>query len=290
MIKKAEYWQDYECIDAGDFEKLERWQNIILRRPDPLAIWAKNPSTDWQNYDAIYHRSKAGGGYWEYRKKIPDYWFIHYQNLTFKVAPTNFKHTGLFPEQAVNWDWMQHLIQDRVKQGKVTKILNLFAYTGAASLACSLAGADEVVHVDAAKGMVQWAKENRNYSHLEKHKIRFIVEDCLKFVEREKRRGHRYHGILMDPPSYGRGPNGEMWKFEQEVRKLIQNASQLLDQDACFFLVNSYTSGFSATVFANLLNTTSLPNGNIETGELALPISSRNIVLPAGIYARWQKK
>lgn len=290
MIKKAENWQDYECIDAGDFEKLERWKDVVLRRPDPLAIWPKNKNINWNQYDAIYHRSKSGGGSWEFKKPIQDHWSVHYKQLRFKVSPTGFKHTGLFPEQGANWDWMTDLIQERVQARKETRILNLFAYTGGATLACAQAGADEVVHVDASKGMVQWAKENRDLSHLQDKKIRFIVEDCLKFVEREKRRGRTYHGILMDPPSYGRGPNGEMWKFEKEVVSLIQQTIQLLDEDACFFLVNSYTTGFSSTVFENLFKTCSLPEGNVETGELALPISSRDLVLPAGIYARWQKK
>lgn len=290
MIKKAENWQDYECIDAGDFEKLERWKDVVLRRPDPLAIWPKNKNINWNQYDAIYHRSKSGGGSWEFKQPIQDHWSVHYKQLRFKVSPTGFKHTGLFPEQGANWDWMTDLIQERVQARKETRILNLFAYTGGATLACAQAGADEVVHVDASKGMVQWAKENRDLSHLQDKKIRFIVEDCLKFVEREKRRGRTYHGILMDPPSYGRGPNGEMWKFEKEVVSLIQQTIQLLDEDACFFLVNSYTTGFSSTVFENLFKTCSLPEGNVETGELALPISSRDLVLPAGIYARWQKK
>lgn len=290
MIKKAENWQDYECIDAGDFEKLERWKDVVLRRPDPLAIWPKNKNINWNQYDAIYHRSKSGGGSWEFKKPIQDHWSVHYKQLRFKVSPTGFKHTGLFPEQGANWDWMTDLIQERVQARKETRILNLFAYTGGATLACAQAGADEVVHVDASKGMVQWAKENRDLSHLQDKKIRFIVEDCLKFVEREKRRGRTYHGILMDPPSYGRGPNGEMWKFEKEVVSLIQQTIQLFDEDACFFLVNSYTTGFSSTVFENLFKTCSLPEGNVETGELALPISSRDLVLPAGIYARWQKK
>ena len=288
MIKKAENWNDYECIDAGDFEKLERWKEVILRRPDPLAIWPKNKKVNWNQYDAIYHRSKSGGGSWSFKQKLPNYWTIGYQNLRFKVSPTGFKHTGLFPEQAANWDWMHDLIQGR--QGKETRILNLFAYTGGATLACAEAGASEVVHVDASKGMVQWAKENRDFSHLQNHKIRFIVEDCLKFVEREKRRGRTYHGILMDPPSYGRGPNGEMWKFEKEVMVLIEKTLAILDEDALFFLVNSYTTGFSSTVFENLFKTCPLPEGKIETGELGLPVSSRDIILPAGIYARWQKQ
>ena len=291
MIKKAENWNDYECIDAGDFEKLERWKEVILRRPDPLAIWPKNKKVNWNQYDAIYHRSKSGGGSWSFKQKLPNYWTIGYQNLRFKVSPTGFKHTGLFPEQAANWDWMHDLIQSR--QGKETRILNLFAYTGGATLACAEAGASEVVHVDASKGMVQWAKENRDLCGLQNNKIRFIVDDCLKFVEREKRRGHTYHGILMDPPSYGRGPNGEMWKFEKEVTRLIQACVEILDENSLFFLINSYTTGFSSIVLDNTLRTIILPNhpnGIVETGEIALPIANRDLLLPCGIYGSWQRK
>ena len=216
---------------------------------------------------------------------------MDYGNLTFKVSPTGFKHTGLFPEQAVNWDWMSSLI--RKHQDEELRILNLFAYTGGATMACAEAGAAEVVHVDASKGMVQWAKENRDLSHLEDRKIRFIVDDCLKFVEREARRGHTYHGILMDPPSYGRGPNGEMWKFEKEITGLIRACLKILDENALFFLINSYTTGFSSIVLEDLMKVMILPEhpeGTVETGEVALPVRDRDLLLPCGIYGRWQRK
>lgn len=290
MIKIAENWTDYRCIDAGDGEKLESWNGIILRRPDPQAIWPK--STDcplWNRADAFYHRSKSGGGSWEYRKKLPESWTVRYKELSLKVSLTGFKHTGIFPEQAANWDWMSDLIRSR--SGQPVRVLNLFAYTGAATMACAAAGAEEVVHVDASKGMVQWAKENRDLSGLTDRKIRFIVEDCLKFVQREARRGHTYHGILMDPPSYGRGPNGEMWKFEEEINKLIKETAKLLDQNALFFLINSYTTGFSSLALENMLSMTigkQFSNGSVSTGEIALPIEERKLLLPCGIYGRWQ--
>ena len=200
-------WKDYKLIDAGNGEKLESWNGVILRRPDPQAMWPINSSSSWNNVDGFYHRSDKGGGYWDFYKKLDDYWTVNYKDLTFKVSPTNFKHTGLFPEQAVNWDFMM----DKIKNSnRPIKVLNLFAYTGGATMACSRAGAIEVVHVDASKGMVSWAKENMSLSHLENNKIRFIVDDCLKFVLREARRGNKYDAIVMDPPSYGRGPNGEV--------------------------------------------------------------------------------
>lgn len=288
MKKCATNWKDYECIDAGNGEKLERWKDILLRRPDPQAVWhtQSNDST-WKNAHAVYHRSKKGGGQWEYKKDLPETWTIDYKELTFKVSPTGFKHTGLFPEQAVNWDWMQEAIRGANRE---IRVLNLFAYTGAATMACSSAGAAEVVHVDASKGMVQWAKENMQLCHLEDKSIRFIVDDVLKFVQREKRRGHTYHGILMDPPSYGRGPNGEMWKLEEQITELVESCLEILDQEPLFFLVNSYTTGFSSTVLENILSTTVLkkfPHGKVEAGEVGLPISRDNLTLPCGIYGRW---
>lgn len=291
MIYTASDWKDYQCLDAGDGEKLEIWKGITLRRPDPQAIWPKDKKSDWNAVDAHYHRSKAGGGSWEYKKKLPESWTIDYKGLTFKVSPTGFKHTGIFPEQAVNWDWMTNLIS--AHKDEEIRVLNLFAYTGCATMACSKAGAAEVVHVDASKGMVQWAKENRDLSSLTENKIRFIVDDCLKFVEREKRRGHTYHGILMDPPSYGRGPNGEMWKFEKEITALIKATTEILDDNALFYLINSYTTGFSSTVLDNLLKTMVLPahpNGKVETGEIAIPLQNRDLLLPCGIYGRWERK
>ncbi|MCF0109707.1 MAG: class I SAM-dependent methyltransferase [Erysipelotrichaceae bacterium] len=289
MIKLADNWKDYECIDAGNGEKLERWGKIVLRRPDPQAVWNTNHK-GWEKADAIYHRSKSGGGSWEMKKTLPEHWTIGYRGLTFKVSPTGFKHTGLFPEQAANWDWMMDMIEKN--KDKEIRILNLFAYTGGATMACSKAGAKEVVHVDASKGMVQWAKENMQLSHLEGNTIRFIVDDVLKFVKREQKRGHTYHGILMDPPSYGRGPNGEMWKLENQLNELIEETLKILDDDALFFLVNAYTTGFSNTVLSNILKTTVLtkfPNGTIETGEVGLPISKDDLVLPCGIYGKWTR-
>jgi len=291
MLKTADQWKDYVLLDAGNGEKLEQWRGVTLRRPDPQAIWpADTASAQWRQADAVYHRSSAGGGQWEYRKKLPESWNITYRDLTFRVSPTGFKHTGLFPEQAVNWDWMSELIRGHAEEE--IRVLNLFAYTGGATMACARAGAAEVVHVDAAKGMVNWAKDNRDLCHLEDHSIRFIVDDCLKFVEREQRRGHTYHGILMDPPSYGRGPNGEMWKFEKEITGLIQACLSILDPHALFFLINSYTTGFSSLVLADLLKTLVLPahpDGTVETGEVAIPVQSRDLLLPCGIYGRWQR-
>ena len=291
MIYKADQWKDYCCLDAGDGEKLEVWKDTVLRRPDPQAIWPKGKDKVWNKADAVYHRSNKGGGSWEYKKRLPEMWTVDYRDLTFKVSPTGFKHTGLFPEQAVNWDWMRSLIEEH--KDEEIRVLNLFAYTGGATMACSKAGAAEVVHVDASKGMVQWAKENRDLCGLEHNKIRFIVDDCLKFVEREKRRGHTYHGILMDPPSYGRGPNGEMWKFEKEIPHLIKACLDILDDNALFFLINSYTTGFSSIVLEDLLKTTVLkehPDGIVETGEIAIPLQNRDLLLPCGIYGRWQRK
>ena len=291
MLLKADKWKDYSCIDAGNGEKLEQWKGIVLRRPDPQAIWAVDNRTSWKKADAVYHRSKTGGGSWEYKKKLPESWTVNYRNLTFKVSPTGFKHTGLFPEQAANWDWMMDLIQSHKDEN--IRVLNLFAYTGGATMACAAAGAAEVVHVDASKGMVNWAKENRDLSGLQNAKIRFIVDDCLKFVEREKRRGHTYHGILMDPPSYGRGPNGEMWKIEKEITGLIQACMEILDDHALFFLINSYTTGFSSIVLDNMMKTMILPShpdGIVTTGEIAIPLQERDLLLPCGIVGRWERK
>ena len=284
MQRISNEWTNYECIDAGNGEKLERWGNIILRRPDPQAIWNVDKS-NWK-YDAFYHRSNKGGGYWEYINKLPEEWTITYKNLTFKVSPTNFKHTGIFPEQATNWDFMIEKIK---KCQKKVKVLNLFAYTGAATMACSSAGA-EVVHVDASKGMIEWAKENMKLSNLENNKIRFIVDDCLKFVEREYRRGNKYDAIIMDPPSYGRGPNKEVWKFEDNIYALINACIKILTDQPLFFLINSYTTGISNIVLENILKSTLLPlypNGKVDSGEVGLPITNNNLILPCGIYGRY---
>ncbi len=282
MIKLATNWKDYELLDAGNGEKLERWKDIILRRPDPQAVW-ETDYKGWDKADAIYHRHKSGGGYWEFKKKLPEFWTINYHDLTFKVSPTGFKHTGIFPEQAVNWDWMMEKIKNDPRE---IKILNLFGYTGCASMACSKAGAKEIVHVDASKGIINWAKENMELSDLQDNTIRFLIDDALKFVQREKRRGKKYHGILMDPPSYGRGPNNEMWKLESQINDLIKACVELLDDEPLFFLVNSYTTGFSSTVLANILKL-HFNTGKIENGEIGLPIKRKNLVLPCGIYGKW---
>ena len=280
-------WKDYECIDAGNGEKLERWGNVILRRPDPQAMWYTEDYSKWKNVDGFYHRSKSGGGNWEFFSKLDEFWTIDYKGLTFKVSPTGFKHTGLFPEQAVNWDFMMKKIKN---SNRKIKVLNLFSYTGAATMACSKAGAD-VVQVDASKGMTEWAKENMKLSNLENNSIRFIVDDCLKFVKREARRGNKYDAIVMDPPSYGRGPNKEVWKFEDNIYKLIEACMEILSDKPLFFLINSYTTGVSAIVLENILKTTVLkkyPEGIVDSGDIGLPITNNNLVLPCGIYGRYQ--
>lgn len=288
MNQVASCWKDYECIDAGHGEKLERWKNIILRRPDPQALWPiENEDLEWKKPHAHYHRSNAGGGNWDFLKPVKEEWTIQYRHLTFKVSPTGFKHTGLFPEQAANWDFMMDKINNAHRE---IRVLNLFAYTGGATMACASANASEVVHVDASKGMVAWAKENMALSHLEDKKIRFIVDDVLKFVEREKRRGRTYHAIIMDPPSYGRGPNGEIWKIEEQLYPLISACMEILADDPLFFLVNSYTTGFPPTVLNNILKMTvgkKFPEGSIVAGEIGLPITRSQTVLPCGIYGKW---
>ena len=279
-------WQDYECLATGNGEKLERWGNIILNRPDPQIIWPKTDNEIWKKWDGYYHRSNLGGGSWEFRKKLPEYWTVKYHNLTFKVSPTNFKHTGIFPEQATNWDY----IIDKIKNSKIEdfRVLNLFAYTGCATMAASIAGAKEVVHVDASKGMIDWAKENMHLSHLENNTIRFIQDDVIKFLNREIRRGRKYHAIIMDPPSYGRGPNKEVWRLEDNIGELLNKTKQLLADDYSFLLINSYTTGLSPTSLKNILNLT-FDNSHIETGEIGLPITENNLTLPCGIYGRVTK-
>ncbi|MDY2892716.1 MAG: class I SAM-dependent methyltransferase [Candidatus Faecisoma sp.] len=288
MMRLSSEWKDYECISAGNGEKLERWKDVILRRPDPQAMWNVEYTNLWKNPDSFYHRSNKGGGFWEHNKKTKEFWTVNYKDLTFKVSPTNFKHTGLFPEQAVNWDYSMNKIKNA---NRPIKVLNLFAYTGAATMAASKAGAELVVQVDASKGMTEWAKENMKLCKLENNKIRFIVDDCLKFVEREARRGNKYDVIIMDPPSYGRGPNGEMWKFEKNLDILISKCLDILSDKPLFFLINSYTTGISSTVLYNILKT-SLYNkykGNVSAGEIGLPITDNNLVLPCGIYGLWEE-
>ena len=281
----SDEWKDYECISAGNGEKLERWGSVILRRPDPQAMWIIKNSDLWNNPDAYYHRSNKGGGYWDFYKNVPEYWTINYKNLKFKVSPTNFKHTGIFPEQATNWDFSMNKIKTANRN---IKVLNLFAYTGAATMAAASAGAS-VVQVDASKGMTEWAKENMHLCGLDNANIRFIVDDCMKFVQREYRRGNKYDVIIMDPPSYGRGPNGEMWKFEHNLDNLIKECLKILSDEPLFFLINSYTTGISSTVLYNILKTSMEKyKGHVTSGELGLPITDNNLVLPCGIYGRWE--
>lgn len=279
-------WTDYECLASGDKEKLERWGNIILNRPDPQIIWSKTKNPIWNKWDGYYHRSNLGGGSWEFKKKLPEFWTINYKNLTFKVSPTNFKHTGIFPEQATNWDY----IMDKIKTSNIKefRVLNLFAYTGCATMAASSAGAYEVVHVDSSKGMIEWAKENMKLSHLENNTIRFIQDDVIKFLEKEKRRGRTYHGIIMDPPSYGRGPNKEVWRFEDNIQELLNKAKDLLNENYSFLLISAYTTGVSPTSLKNILSLT-FENSHIETGEIGLPITENNLYLPCGIYGKVSK-
>lgn len=279
-------WTDYECIATGDGEKLERWGNVILNRPDPQIIWNKTNNPVWNTWDGYYERSKTGGGLWHFKHKLKDYWTIKYKDLKFKVSPTNFKHTGIFPEQATNWDY----IIDKIKESnqKEFRVLNLFAYTGCATMAASSAGASEVVHVDSSKGMIDWAKENMKLSGLENNRIRFIQDDVLKFLEKEKRRGRTYHAIIMDPPSYGRGPNKEVWKLEDNLQELLNKTKDILDKDFSFLLINCYTTGFSPTSLYNILSLT-FKNNKILTGEIGLPVTENNLVLPCGIYGKVSK-
>jgi len=274
-------WKDYEVLDTGDGEKLERWGRIILRRPDPQVIWPKARPDMWGKADAWYHRSERGGGEWEFHRKLPDKWVIEYRGLQFYVRPTGFKHTGLFPEQAANWDWMEGLIREA---GRPISVLNLFGYTGGATLACARAGA-KVTHVDAAKGMMQWAGENRVLNDLDEKRFRWIVDDAGKFVAREERRGNHYDAILMDPPSYGRGPGGEVWKLEDELFGLVKNCAKILSDTPLFFLINSYTTGLQPAVLTNIMGR-ALPKGYIDSQELVLPVTAGG-VLPCGASGRW---
>jgi len=287
-MKLADEWKDYEILDMASGEKLERWNDIILVRPDPQIIWTKKSFTElWNQAHAHYHRSITGGGVWKHHKKIPESWVITYKSLKFNVKPMGFKHTGLFPEQAVNWDFMIDKIS---KANKPIKVLNLFAYTGAATVACSFAGA-VVCHVDSSKGMNNWAKENLKTSGLESNEVRFIQDDVIKFVKREIRRGSKYDGIVMDPPSYGRGASGEVWSLEKDLTNLIELCSELLSDNPLFFIVNSYTKGLSPYLIANLLevNINNKHKGIIISGELGIPMTNSNLILPCGIYSRWER-
>ena len=286
----ADKWNDFKVLDTKDGEKIESWGKYTLRRPDPQVIWMAAEKPDiWKTADAFYHRSKSGGGSWEYRKTLPERWTVSYGNLVFNIKTMGFKHTGLFPEQAVNWDY----VADKIKKSgrKDVKVLNLFAYTGAATVSAAAAGAAEVVHVDSSKGMVAWAKENVVSSGLEDKYIRFIVDDVLKFVEREKRRERKYDVIIMDPPSYGRGPGGEVWKLEEELFGLIEKCMEILSDDALCVVVNSYTTGLSASVVSNIMKMTIKRKfgGEVTADEIGLPIEGSDIVLPCGSTGRWEK-
>ena len=283
----ANNWKDYKILDMADGQKLEKWGDIVLSRPDPQIVW-KNKSfpEKWKSANAIYNRSRTGGGAWEYKSKIPQNWQIKYKNLTFNIKPMGFKHTGLFPEQAVNWDWMI----DKIKKSKrEISVLNLFAYTGGATVACLSAGAS-VCHVDSSKGMVSWAKENVQSSGLSDKRVRYIIDDVVKFVNREIRRGNKYDAIIMDPPSYGRGTNGEVWKFEENIYDLVELCSKVLSDNPLFFLINSYTTGISSTVLADILNLTinKKNNGKVESGEIGLPMENSKLILPCGIYGKFE--
>lgn len=281
----ADHWKDYEVIDTSCGEKLERWGRYILLRPDPQVIWKTEKTVpEWNRLNGHYHRSSKGGGEWEFFK-LPEEWTISYRELNFRLKPFSFKHTGLFPEQAVNWDWCSERIREA---GRPVKVLNLFAYTGGATLAAASAGAS-VTHVDASKGMVTWAKENATASHLEDAPVRWLVDDCVKFVEREIRRGNKYDGIIMDPPSYGRGPKGEIWKIEESIYPFVELAAQLLSDDALFFLINSYTTGLQPAVLSYMLSTViqKKRGGEVQSSEIGLPVSSNGLVLPCGATGRW---
>ena len=282
---KSDKWQDYELIDCGGGERLERWGRYILVRPDPQAIWTtprRNPL--WRKANARYARSSSGGGAWE-KKAVPDHWQIGYGPLTFNIKPMNFKHTGIFPEQAANWDWAGDLIRNAKRP---ISVLNLFAYTGGATVSCAAAGAS-VCHVDAARGMVSWARENAKSSGLEDAPIRYIVDDCGKFVEREIRRGRKYDAVIMDPPSYGRGPSGEIWKLEENLWPFVNLVSGVLSDDPLFFLINSYTTGLAPSVLTYILETVVSKRwgGRTHSQELGLPVTDTGLVLPCGATGRW---
>ena len=281
----ANGWKDYEVIDTSAGEKLERWGDYMLVRPDPQVIWkTEKRHFGWKKWNGHYHRSSKGGGEWEF-KNLPEEWTINYKELTFNLKPFSLKHTGLFPEQAANWDWFSSLIKEANRE---IKVLNLFAYTGGATVSAAKAGA-KVTHVDAAKGMVAWAKENAASSGLADAPIRYLVDDCVKFVEREIRRGNKYDGIIMDPPSYGRGPKGEIWKIEDSVFPFIELTSKLLSDNPLFFLINSYTTGLQPAVLSYMLHTVLDPihPGTIEADEIGLPVKSNGLVLPCGASGRW---
>ncbi|MCH5276121.1 MAG: class I SAM-dependent methyltransferase [Lachnospiraceae bacterium] len=284
----ADNWKEYEVLDTSSGEKLERWGDYILVRPDPQVIWSTpHEHEGWKKKNAHYHRSSKGGGEWEFIS-LPNEWSIHYRSLTFHLKPFSFKHTGLFPEQAVNWDWFSELIRNA---NRPIKVLNLFAYTGGATLSAAAAGA-QVTHVDASKGMVTWAKENAAASGLSDAPIRWLVDDCVKFVEREIRRGNHYDGIIMDPPSYGRGPKGEIWKIEDNIWPFIELSTQLLSKQPLFFLINSYTTGLQPAVLSYMLQSAVQKRfgGIVKAAEIGLPVSGTDLILPCGASGRWQSE
>ena len=283
----ANNWKEYEILDMANGEKLERWGEYKLIRPDPQIIWKEKSFPEkWNKVNARYNRSKTGGGNWDFKTKLPAAWKVKYKNLTFNIKPMGFKHTGLFPEQAVNWDWMIDKIENAKRP---IKVLNLFAYTGGATVACLSAGAS-VCHVDSSKGMVSWAKENVVSSGLEKAQVRYIVDDVIKFVQREIRRGNKYDAIIMDPPSYGRGTSGEVWQFENNISDLVKLCTQVLSDTPLFFLINSYTTGISAEVLSNILKINLKQyQGKITAGEIGLPMKNSNLILPCGIYGKWEE-
>jgi 23S rRNA (cytosine1962-C5)-methyltransferase len=295
----ADRWRDYQLLDCGSGMKQERWGPYTLVRPDPQVLWPRRhpagPAADgtetWAEWDGFYHRSDSGGGRWEFRRELPDHWEIGYEalGLKFKIRPTSFKHTGLFPEQAVNWDWFSPKIRAARAKGQTPVVLNLFGYTGAATCAAAAAGA-EVCHVDAAEGMVKWCRENAALSGLADAPIRYIADDCLKFVRRERKRGRRYDAVIMDPPTYGRGSTGEMWRLEDNLWELLTECRALLSEQPMFFLINAYTARLSPTVVANLLSELMGGRGAITAGEVGLPIQCDGKVLPCGIYGRWEDK
>ena len=283
----AKNWKEYEVIDCSNGEKLERWDSYTLIRPDPQVIWdTPRAHQGWKHPNAHYHRSKKGGGEWEFFD-LPQQWDLHYGSLTFHLKPFHFKHTGLFPEQAANWDWFSAKIKD---SRRPVKVLNLFAYTGGATLSAAAVGAS-VTHVDASKGMVTWARENAVASGLADAPIRWIVDDCIKFVEREIRRGNTYDGIIMDPPSYGRGPKGEIWKIEENIFSFIELTSKILSEHALFYLINSYTTGLQPAVLSYMINTAIVPSfgGHVTADEIGLPVKENGLVLPCGASGRWQR-
>ncbi len=287
-MRTADRFVDYELIDASGGERLERWGDIILIRPDPQIIWnTEKKDKRWKNAHARYIRSSQGGGKWQVYKNLPDRWNIKYGNLSFNVRTMGFKHTGVFPEQAVNWDFAADIIRGADRQ---LSVLNLFGYTGCATLSALDAGA-KVCHVDASKGMVQWARDNAHESGLADKPVRWLVDDCIKFVNRELRRGNRYDGIIMDPPSYGRGPGGEVWKLEEQIYSFVELCAQLLSEDARFFILNSYTAGLSPSVMKYILSSVIVPKmgGRVTCDEIGLPVSNSSLVLPCGSTAIWQK-